>query len=875
MGSRHGGTVGSVTFPADTAAYNASGWTAGAPIAGTATDATSGIAGTSAITLTITQNATGDTWNGSSFQSGTHTVNPTTYSSGVWTYTFPNTNFPADGSYSVAVQATDQASNPSSTATNTFKYDTAAPTASFSFPAAGGFYNAAGWDATGAITGTATDNGGAGINQIKVAIQDGSGNYYDGSGFNNASITYLTASGTTSWSYAIAASKLSDGHTYNITVGTIDSATNNNVNLSAATRSFSYDTSAPTASFSFPAAAVFYNAAGWDATGAITGTASDGSGSGVNQVQIAIQDGSGNYYDGSAFSSASILYLTATGTTSWSYAIASGKLTNGHTYNLTVTTVDNTTTANTNLAAATRSFSYDTAAPTASFSFPAAGGFYNAAGWNATGAITGTATDNGGAGINQINVAIQDGSGNYYDGSGFNNASITYLTASGGTTSWSYAIAASKLSDGHTYNVTVETIDSATTNNVNLSAAARSFSYDTTPPTATITFPTASAYSVAGWGSGTLAGTASDSGSGVASVKVSIQKDGGANACWDGTNAAGHFTAACPNYVVVSGTTSWTKTLSAGSLVNGSTYAMTVQTTDNTTTANSNNSVATTSWIYDTAAPTVTINQASAQTDPTNVSPINFTVVFSESVSDFATGDVSLGGTAGATTATVTGSGTTYNVAVSGMTTTGTVIATVGAGVAHDAANNGNTASTSTDNTVTYQNLLTPTAVTITNGTGGTAGKAEQNDVIKITWNRAINLATVCSSWSNGSDTVTGVTVRMNRGNGSATNDLTFLSGTVGASACSGGIKIGAMNMTVTSTEYEPNNSNDLFQNSTVTWNSGTNQLVITLGAPDFQPPNTVATSSYLYTPTATIAASGAPTVTATGTATTGTVRNY
>ena len=91
---------------------------------------------------------------------------------------------------------------------------------------------------------------------------------------------------------------------------------------------------------------------------------------------------------------------------------------------------------------------------------------------------------------------------------------------------------------------------------------------------------------------------------------------------------------------------------------------------------------------FDVSAPTVTINQAAGQADPTNASTINFTVVFSESVANFATGDVTLSGTAGATTATVTGSGTTYNVAVSGMTTSGTVIATLGAGVASDAAGN-------------------------------------------------------------------------------------------------------------------------------------------------------------------------------------------
>ena len=107
----------------------------------------------------------------------------------------------------------------------------------------------------------------------------------------------------------------------------------------------------------------------------------------------------------------------------------------------------------------------------------------------------------------------------------------------------------------------------------------------------------------------------------------------------------------------------------------------------------------------DTTSPTVTINQAAGQADPANVSPINFSVVFSEPVADFATSDVTLSGTAGATTATVTGSGTTYNVAVSGMTANGTVIASLLAGVAHDAANNPSLASTSTDNTVIFSSL--------------------------------------------------------------------------------------------------------------------------------------------------------------------------
>ena len=116
-------------------------------------------------------------------------------------------------------------------------------------------------------------------------------------------------------------------------------------------------------------------------------------------------------------------------------------------------------------------------------------------------------------------------------------------------------------------------------------------------------------------------------------------------------------------------------------------------------------------------APIVTINQAAGQDDPTTASPINFEVVFSEAVTDFTDGDVDLSGSGapGTLTAVVTGGPTTYNVAVSGMTGDGTVIASIPAGVATDAVGNGNTASTSTDNTVTFNFNVAPTA-NVTNG---------------------------------------------------------------------------------------------------------------------------------------------------------------
>lgn len=116
-------------------------------------------------------------------------------------------------------------------------------------------------------------------------------------------------------------------------------------------------------------------------------------------------------------------------------------------------------------------------------------------------------------------------------------------------------------------------------------------------------------------------------------------------------------------------------------------------------------------WTYnlvviDTDPVPVTINQAAGQADPTGASPINFTVTFTEPMNGFATGDITLGGTAGATTATVTGGPTTYNVAVSGMTANGTVTASIAAGVAASVNNaSPNEASTSTDNSVTYNGI--------------------------------------------------------------------------------------------------------------------------------------------------------------------------
>src|SRR5437667_1395022 len=89
-------------------------------------------------------------------------------------------------------------------------------------------------------------------------------------------------------------------------------------------------------------------------------------------------------------------------------------------------------------------------------------------------------------------------------------------------------------------------------------------------------------------------------------------------------------------------------------------------------------------------------NRAVGRVDPSGAPLINFTAVFSEPVSGFTGTDVTIGGTAGGTkTVTVSGGPSTYTVAVSGMTTSGTVIATIAGGIEYKETSHVSTYNTS------------------------------------------------------------------------------------------------------------------------------------------------------------------------------------
>jgi len=130
-----------------------------------------------------------------------------------------------------------------------------------------------------------------------------------------------------------------------------------------------------------------------------------------------------------------------------------------------------------------------------------------------------------------------------------------------------------------------------------------------------------------------------------------------------------------------------------------------------------------TSWNFqsvNSAAATVTIDQAGGQADPTSETTLNFTAVFSEEMTagEFTGADIDFAGSTalGTLTAVVTTSDNiTYNVAVSGMTGDGDVVVSVNPGAATDASTGllASAPSSSTDDTVAYILNIAPTATNL------------------------------------------------------------------------------------------------------------------------------------------------------------------
>ncbi len=277
---------------------------------------------------------------------------------------------------------------------------------------------------------------------------------------------------------------------------------------------------------------------------------------------------------------------------------------------------------------------------------------------------------------------------NYSSGSGTSILEFNYIVGAGNTSAdLDYdSISALILNNG--------TIKDAATNNATLTLASpgatnslganKNIVIDTTNPTTSITSHSDNSYSTST--TINLTGTSSDTNL----SKTEISVDGGSFVATGGTAGSWTYSATSlsqgAHYFVSKATDS------AGNTVTSSTINITV----------------------DTVAPTVTINQAVGQVDPTNNSTINFTIIFSEPInpSTFTSADITTGGTAGSVVwgTPTTADNITWNIATSSIGSGGTVIPTILANKATDIAGNNNAASTSTDNSVLFD--ATPPVVT-------------------------------------------------------------------------------------------------------------------------------------------------------------------
>jgi hypothetical protein len=203
------------------------------------TDTGSGIAGVTANVGSITSG------------SNNVTLAPATYAAFATTYNYRSEILVADttlaaGVVPYAVSATDRVGNIGASAPNV-TVDNTEPTVSFTFPAAGGLYSATTWAAgctTAGVCGSAADAppNNSGVRDVRLRVsRDSDTMYWNGSAWQ-AAPTWLTVSGTTTWSQALPASALTNG-TYTLNAQSFDQAGNSSTPVT--NRTFTYDSTAP------------------------------------------------------------------------------------------------------------------------------------------------------------------------------------------------------------------------------------------------------------------------------------------------------------------------------------------------------------------------------------------------------------------------------------------------------------------------------------------------------------------------------------------------------------------------------------------------------------------------------------------------------
>ena len=330
------------------------------------------------------------------------------------------------------------------------------------------------------ISGTATDT--HSISAQSISIKNTTTNkWYNGTSFTDDTENFLTVTPGATWTYSTSGITWSSNTSYILKTKATDIA--GNVETPGAGTTFTIDSIAPVSVITAPIDASFKNA-----VTSISGTATD-TGT-VSLSEISIERLSDHqWYSSGSFSSGTEVFLAATGTTAWSYAITSDKFTTNTEYKIKSRSTDDASNVETPGAGIT--FTFDTTLPTSTITaICSVGGNGCTTVGQASSpqesfsvqSIAGTTTDTaGGAGVASVEVSIKDTTTNkWYSGASFVDSTETYLPAVG-TDTWSYNSSAMSLVIGHIYLIHAKSIDNAT--NVQSPVQALSFQFTNSPPT--------------------------------------------------------------------------------------------------------------------------------------------------------------------------------------------------------------------------------------------------------------------------------------------------------------------------------------------------------------------------------------------------------
>ncbi len=380
-------------------------------------------------------------------------------------------------------------------------------------------------------------------------------------------------------------SALTDG-AHNFQVRATDAA--GNTDATPANFDWTIDTTAPSSATSFPANIGSYNILGWNAgcsPSGICGTASD-SDTGLDRVEVSIQRAADNqYWNGSAFASATEVWNSAGGTATWTLAFPAATFPGDGSYTIQVRARDN---AGNVEAPAGRTFTIDTTAP-------------------------------------QTQITAQPN-----DPTNSTDASFSFSSAEPGATfeckldGGSFAACTSPaahtgLSAGpHSFEVRAG--DSA--GNTDATPAGENWTIDLTAPNSTVSFPTASgSYNAVGWTN--PSGTATDAVA-LDQVEVSLRIAGGN--WWNGTD----FSATSETWHTATGAAAWSLAFPENNFTTDGNYVIRVRATDaagNTETPSSR------AFTVDTVAPETTIDSSPA--NPLADADADFTFSADQSGSTF------------------------------------------------------------------------------------------------------------------------------------------------------------------------------------------------------------------------------------------------